>query len=122
MWRWMMRTSAVFLFSTLCLTSPASAHPKFYVNFGVPGIAVGVGNPYYYPGYVYPGYAYAYPGYAYPYPGYVYGYPRYAYPSYGYAWQGGYRGYYGHRYYGGGGRYVRPYGHAGWHGDRHWHR
>src|SRR5215831_19697695 len=92
MWRWMTRISAVFLFSTLFLTSPASAHPRFYV-FGVPGLSIGVGNPYYYPGYVYPGYAY-------PYPGYVYGYPGYVYPSYGYAWHDEDRDHHGHRYYG----------------------
>ena len=125
MWRWILRISGVFLFSTFFLTSTASADPHFY--FGFPGVAIGWGHYHdYYP--YYPAY---YPGYAYPYPGYVYGYPGYAYygyPRYGYV--GGYRGYYGrgyygrgyygHRYYGGGGRYVR-YGN-GWRGGGHWHR
>jgi len=126
MWRWMLRISAVFLFSSLVLTSPASAGPHFYLNVGVPGVAIGFGHPHYY----YPYYPAYYPGYAYPYPGYVYGYPGYAYPRYGYAWHGGprygwYGGnrvYYGHRYYGGGGRYVRNYnGHVAVHGTN-WHR
>lgn len=115
MWRWILRTSGVFLFSTLFLTSPASAHPHFYVNFGVPGVSIGVG-PGYYPGYVYPGY----PGFGYGYPGYVYGYPpygysRYWYPRYGYAWHDG------HRYYRDGGRYVRHDGHVSGHVEGHAH-
>ena len=131
MWRWILRISAVFLFGSLFLTSPASAHPHFFANFGVPGVSIGFGHPgYYYPHYYYPRYyhsryyypGYYYPGYAYSYRGYVYGYPGYTYPRYGYAWHGGYRGYYGHRYYGGGGRYVRN-GNVGWHGGRgHWRR
>ena len=106
MWKWILRTSGVFLVSSLFLTSPASAHPHFYVQFGVPGVSFGYGP------------AYAYPGYAYPYPGYVYGYPGYAYP---WVYSGyGYRGWYGHRYYGGyhyyrGGHSV-GHGHVGWHG------
>jgi hypothetical protein len=124
--RWMLRTSGVFLFSSLLLISPASADTHFYVHFGVPAV---------YPGYVYPEYAYpryVYPGYVYP--GYVYpryAYPRYAYPRY--VWHDGYSGWYGHHDYWGGGRYVRPYGraawtsgrwsHGGWHGGRgHWRR
>ena len=59
MWKWMLRTSGVFLFSSLFLISPASADTHFYVHFGAPAV---------YPGYVYPGYLY--PGYVYP--GYVY--------------------------------------------------
>jgi hypothetical protein len=124
--RWILRTSGVFLFSSLLLTSPASADPHFSVQFGVGPFYGAVYPGYgYYPGYAYyTGYAY-YPGYAYPgygyYPGYVY--PRYAYPRYG--WRDGYRGWGGHGYYRGGGRYVRPYagtagrwshGHGGWHG------
>jgi hypothetical protein len=126
MWTSMLRTTGVFLFSSLFLTSPASADPHFYIQFGAPAV---------YPGYVYPGYAY--PGYAYPgylYPGYVYpgyGYPRYAYPRY--VWRDGYSGWYGHGYNWGGRGYVRPYGraawtsgrwsHGGWHGGRgHGHR
>ena len=89
----MLRTSGVFLFGSLFLTSPASADTHFYLNFGGPAV---------YPGYVYPGYAY--PGYAFP---RVYAYPRYWYPGYRYsgyvypryAWHGGYRGWYGHRNY-----------------------
>jgi hypothetical protein len=124
MWRWMLRTSGIFVLSSLFLTSPASAHPQFYVQFGVPGVSIGYGPGYgYYPGY-YPGYAYPgfYPGYGYSYPGYVYGYPRYGY-GYPYAYAPYRYGGYGHRYYYGGGRYVRPYGRAGWYGSRgHWHR
>ena len=55
MWRWMLRTSGVFLFSSLFLTSPASADTHLYIHFGAPAV---------YPGYVYPGYVY--PGYVYP--------------------------------------------------------
>src|SRR5215467_3484891 len=112
MWRWMTRISAVSLFSSLVLASPASAQPRFY-DFGVPGVSIGVENPYYYPGYLYPGYAYpeyAYPDYAYQdyaYPGFAYSYPQY---MYGYAWRDGHLRYYNR--YGDGGRYVRPYGHA----------
>jgi len=53
MWRWIIRISGVFLFSSLFLTSPASADPHFFLNFGVPGVSIGFGHPhYYYPGYV----------------------------------------------------------------------
>ena len=119
---WMLRTTSIFLFSSLFLTSPASADPHFYVQFGAPTVYPGVrvtpdtGTR----GYLYPGYVY---------PGYVCirdtrtrdtsgdGYPRWS----------------GHRYYWGGGGYVRSYGraawtsgrwsHGGWHGGRgHWHR
>ena len=113
MWRWMTRISAVFLFSSLFLASPASAQPYFY-GFGVPGVSIGVENPYYYPGYGYPGYGYS--EYAYP----EYGYPElaYSYPEnvYGYAWRDGHLRYYNR--YGDGGRYVPPYGPADSHGDR----
>jgi hypothetical protein len=121
MWRWMMRVSAVFLFSSFFLASPASAHPQFY-DFGVPGGSIGVEDPYYYsyPGYGYP--SYGYPGYGYPgygYPGY--GYPNFAYSypenMYGYAWRDGHLSYY-NRYRGDGGQYVRPYGPADWRGGR----
>ena len=126
MWRWMLRTSGVFLFSSLFLTSPASADTRFYLNFGGPAV---------YPGYVYPGYAF--PGYVYPryvYPRRVHAYPRYLYPGYAYsryvypryAWHDGYRGWNGHRNYWAGGRYVRPYGRAVWTSGRWshggWHR
>ena len=115
MWRSMTRISAVFLFSSFFLASAASAQPQFY-DFGVPGVSIGVENPYpyYYPGYGYPGYGYS--GYAYPeyaYPGFAYSYPE---QLYGYAWRDGHLSYYNR--YGDGGRYVRPYGHADWHGDR----
>jgi hypothetical protein len=131
MWRWMLRTSSVFLFSSFVLTSPAAADPHFYVRFSAPLVYGGYGYPgYVYQGYGYPGYAY--PGYVYPayvYPGYVY--PRYAYPRY--VWRDGYSHWYGSRNYWGGGRYVRPYGraawtsgrwsHGGWHGGGgHWRR
>jgi hypothetical protein len=141
MWRWMWRISGVFLFSSLFLTSTASADPHFYIHVGVPAVYPGYAYPgyvypgYVYPGYVYPGYAYpgyVYPGYAYPryvYPGYVY--PRYSYPRY--VWRDGYPRLYGNGYYWGGGRYARPYGraawtsgrwsHGGWNGGRgHWRR
>lgn len=117
--RWALRISGIFLFSSLFVTSPALADPRFSVHFGFPGVYVGFGHGYY-PGYAYypryadyPPYGY-YPRYAYSYPYY---YPRYAYPRFGY---------YGHRTYWGGVRHVRPayYGHwrgggwrgAGWHG------
>ena len=124
MWRWMLRTSGLFVFVSLFLTASASAHPKVYVQFGVPGVYPSYG----YPGYVYPGYAYpyAYSGYNNP---YLYGYsgytyPQYLYPGYGYgryAWRDGYRGSHHWR----GGRYVGPYGrgYRGWYGrEGHWHR
>src|SRR5262245_43880132 len=115
MWRWTTRISAVFLFSSLFLTSPASAQPRGY-DFGVPGVSIDLESPYYYPGYAYPGYVYpgyvysesAYPAYAYS--GYAdsgYAYPRfaYSYPAhvYGYAWRDGHLRYY-NRYQGNGGR------------------
>lgn len=138
MWRWMLRLSGVFLFSSFFLISPASADTHFYLSFGGPAVYPGYGysgygySGYGYPGFLYPGYVY--PRHVYAYPRYWhsgYGYSRYVYPRY--AWHDGYRGWYGHRNYWAGGRYVRPYGraawtsgrwsHGGWHGGPgHWRR